>query len=458
MSNKILIVDDEKNTREGIARFLRSKEMDCYLAENGKDALELLNATSIDLIVTDLRMPAMGGMDLISAVTDRYPDINMIVLTAYGSVESAVEAVKRGADDFLTKPINLDKLYITISKLLKNKQLEQENHNLRQQLDTKYGLENIIGNSQPMQRIYDLVKQVAPSRATVLIQGESGTGKELIAHAIHQLSNRRTHAFVPVHCAALSGTLLESELFGHEKGAFTGAIEQRAGRFEQAHNGTLFLDEISEVSTEVQVKLLRVIQEQSFERVGGTRTIHADIRFVAATNKNLEEEVRNNNFREDLFYRLNVVTVTVPPLRERQDDIPLILKYYLDKFARENEKQPFSIDPKAVHLLQQYSWPGNVRELRNCMENLVVLSKNTLISPSDLPEKILSYQQNSHIDNSRPPVSSIPAAPMNVKDNERSLIIKALKETNGNRTEAARALGMSRRTLYRKLERYGIDL
>lgn len=458
MYNRILIVDDEKNTLEGIARFLHSKSLETVLAENGRIALEVLKKQSVDLILTDLRMPVIGGMDLINQLKSLYPDVKILVMTAYGSVETAVEAVKRGADDFLTKPLNLDKLYLTINQLLENKILNEENLLLRQQLDEKYGLQNIIGNSEPMQKVFDVIKQVAPSRATVLIQGESGTGKELVAHAIHQLSPRRSRPFVAVHCASLSDNLLESELFGHEKGAFTGAIEQRIGRFEQADGGTLFLDEVSEISPPVQVKLLRVLQEQSFERVGGTKTIRVDIRIVTATNKKLETEVINNRFREDLFYRLNVITINLPSLRERSDDIPLLLNHFLNIFVKENNRDPMEFDSDVIKILKNYHWPGNIRELRNCIENIVVLSKQNIITIRDLPEKILAStsKDNVELDTLSERETNFPG--INIKSNEKALIIKALQSTKGNRTEAAKILGLSRRTLYRKLESYGINI
>ncbi|MCD6459445.1 sigma-54-dependent Fis family transcriptional regulator, partial [bacterium] len=334
MENKILIVDDEKNTRQGIARFLKSKNFGCELADNGNTALEILSDSHIDIVLTDLRMPAMGGMELIKKIKEISKDIIVIVLTAYGSVQTAVEALKLGADDFLTKPINLEKLYITINRITENINLEEENKQLRIQLDDKFGFENIIGNCEAIQKVFDMVRQVAPSRASVLIQGESGTGKELIARAIHQLSPRSSYPFVAVHCASLVDNLLESELFGHEKGSFTGAIAQRIGRFEQANKGTLFLDEVGEISMAVQVKLLRVLQEQVFERVGAAKSITTDIRLITATNKLLEEEIKKNKFREDLYYRLNVVTIKLPPLRDRYDDIPLLISHYLKKFKK----------------------------------------------------------------------------------------------------------------------------
>ncbi len=451
----ILIVDDEKNTREGISKFLRLKDFHCLLAEDGKQALAQLKSEQVDLMLTDLRMPVMGGMDLLLNARSIAPDTPIVVLTAYGSVESAVEAVKRGAADFLTKPINLDKLLITISRILDNIDLKEENTQLQQRLDEKYGLQNIIGTSEKMQKVFDLIRQVAPSKATVLIQGESGTGKELVAHAIHQLSPRKSNSFVAVHCASLAGTLLESELFGHEKGAFTGAVSQRVGRFELADRGTLFLDEVSEISLPVQVKLLRVLQEQSFERVGGIKTIPVDIRLIAASNKNLEQEVNNNEFREDLYYRLNVVTIQLPPLRERKEDIPLLIKHYLDLFVKENNRSQLIIDPQVVKILQNYNWPGNIRELRNCIENMVVLTRGDQITIAEIPDKILTSIQNNST--SGTPDYEPPASEFNIKDTERSLIIKAIKENNGNRTKAAEALGFSRRTLYRKLEKYGLE-
>ncbi len=461
MNNRILIVDDERNTREGIAKYLKMKGFVCTLADNGQSALEALEHHSADLVLTDLRMPKLGGMDLIKRIKSDYPSVKIVVLTAYGSVESAVEAVKRGADDFLTKPINLDKLYITVQKILDNKRLAEENIILRRQLNDKFGLENIIGNSAKMNRVYDIIKQVAPSRATVLIQGESGTGKELVARAIHQLSPRSAYPFVPVHCAALSDTLLESELFGHEKGAFTGAIEQRVGRFEKADKGTLFLDEVSEISPEVQVKLLRVLQEQVFERVGGAKTLKVDIRVVAATNKELESQMRQHKFREDLFYRLSVVTITVPPLRQRVDDIPLLVKHYLDFFAKENNRHNMWIEPDVLTALQHYPWPGNVRELRNCMENMVVLAKKDCITIDDLPDKIknsISVYPSTYLTGTEQPATfHADKNTLDIHRHEKNLILRALREHNGNRTQAAKALGFSRRTLYRKLEKYNIE-
>lgn len=449
MKKSILIVDDEKNTRDGLAKFLKTKDYECLVAENGKKALELLDNQLVDLMITDLRMPSLGGMDLIREAKKRYEDLQIIVLTAYGSVESAVEAVKNGANDFLEKPINLDKLDLTIKNVLSFKDLREENIQLKHQLDKHYGLSNIIGNSSAMKKVFEIITQVAPTRATVLIQGESGTGKELVAKAIHQMSNRKNQKLVTVHCASLSETLLESELFGHEKGAFTGATEQRIGRFEQADKGTFFLDEISEISPAVQVKLLRVIQEQSFERVGGNKNLKVDIRLIAATNKDLETEVNMGNFREDLFYRLSVVTINLPPLREREEDIPLLLNFYLREFAEENDKWPMEFQPDALKLLQNYNWPGNIRELRNLIENIVVLAKTNLISVDTLPEKIVNFQKNMEILEPKPGI--------NIKENEKNLIIKALKQSDGNRTKAAESLGLSRRTLYRKLTQYGIE-
>lgn len=449
MKKSILIVDDEKNTRDGLAKFLKTKDYECLVAENGKKALELLDNQLVDLMITDLRMPSLGGMDLIREAKKRYEDLQIIVLTAYGSVESAVEAVKNGANDFLEKPINLDKLDLTIKNVLSFKDLREENIQLKHQLDKHYGLSNIIGNSSAMKKVFEIITQVAPTRATVLIQGESGTGKELVAKAIHQMSNRKNQKLVTVHCASLSETLLESELFGHEKGAFTGATEQRIGRFEQADKGTFFLDEISEISPAVQVKLLRVIQEQSFERVGGNKNLKVDIRLIAATNKDLETEVNKGNFREDLFYRLSVVTINLPPLREREEDIPLLLNFYLREFAEENNKWPMEFQLDALKLLQNYNWPGNIRELRNLIENIVVLAKTNLISVDTLPEKIVNFQKNMEILEPKPGI--------NIKENEKKLIIKALKQSDGNRTKAAESLGLSRRTLYRKLTQYGIE-
>src|SRR6266487_425640 len=388
MQPTILIVDDEKHTRDGLRRLL-DDEYDVYVAGEIAGAMEVLERDQIDILITDLRLAGEDGMTLIErALKLSHPPI-CIMMTAYGSVDAAVEAMKRGAYDFVTKPLNLDKVEMLIARALQSRRMEQENRTLRQQVNERYGLENIIGQSPALHEVLDTIRQVAPSSANVLIEGETGTGKELAAHAIHNLSRRHKAKFVTVHCAALSPTLLGSELFGHEKGAFTGAHERRIGRFEQANGGTIFLDEVAEISPSTQVKLLRVMSEgRAFERVGGNQTLHADVRIIAATNKNLETLVREGKFRDDLFFRLNVVRITMPPLRDRKEDIPLLVRGFLRHFCKVNEKPLLDLTPEAMDALLSYDWPGNVRELRTAIEHGVVMSTGPKITLRDLPTAV----------------------------------------------------------------------
>lgn len=448
----VLIVDDEKNAREGLARALQ-RNYNVTLAENGQRALEILRSTSADIMLSDVRMPGMDGLTLLQrALALPHPPL-CIMLTAYGSIELAVEAMKRGAFDFLTKPINLDHLDIQLKRALRTRDVEQENKSLHEQLDAKFGLENIIGQSAAMHEVFETIRQVADSRATVLIEGESGTGKELIAHAIHRMSSRSKGPYVAVHCAALSPTLLESELFGHEKGAFTGATERRRGRFELADGGSLFLDEIGEIDAAIQVKILRVLEERSFERVGGQETIETDTRLIAATNRNLRSMMEQGKFREDLFYRLFVVVIRIPPLRERAEDIPLLIQHFLQNSAKENGRKIEAITPDAMQMLTAYPWPGNVRELRNAVERMVVLSRSDRITLRDVPVEIREGTSST----GRNTASASPvASPLSIDAAEKNLIVRALKSTGGNRTRAAEQLGISRRTLHRKLHEYGL--
>jgi len=443
----ILIVDDEKNTREGLARALRG-EYAVAEAENGQRALEWLETHVADVVLTDLRMPGLDGLDLLSRLLGRESKPIVILLTAFGSVETAVEAMKRGAYDFLAKPVNLDRLDLLLRRALAERRLGDENRRLKAQLDSKYGFENIIGTSPAMQDVFETIRQAAPTRATVLIQGESGTGKELVARALHQCSPRRDGPFVPVHCAALAPTLLESELFGHEKGAFTGATERRRGRFELADGGTLFLDEIGEIDPALQVKILRVLEERKFERVGGTETIHVDVRLVAATNRDLRARVAEGAFREDLFYRLYVVNLTLPPLRERAGDVVLLAQHYLKTLAEENGKKPMAISPEAMDVLQAYPWPGNVRELRNVIERMVVLGSGPRLTAADLPAAVR--------DGGAGGLALASRSGRVLRDAERQLIADALRRHQNNRTKAAQDLGISRRTLHRKLNEFGL--
>tara|TARA_B100001758_G_scaffold31860_1_gene23101 strand:+ start:2696 stop:4069 length:1374 start_codon:yes stop_codon:yes gene_type:complete len=455
MTPNLLIVDDEKPTRDGLRSALEDR-YEVYVAEDAASALGLLESETFDVLLTDFRLPNNeDGMKLISRAKSLPKQPICILMTAYGSEELAVEALKQGADDYLAKGrMQIDELEARIARALKFRSLESENQTLKQQLDKKFGLENIIGESEPMQRVMDIVRQVAPARATVLIHGESGTGKELLAKAIHQLSPRSVKPMVTVHCAALSPTLLESELFGHEKGAFTGAHERRIGRFEQAEGGTLFLDEIGEVDETTQVKLLRFLGERSFERVGGNKTLSADVRIVVATNKNLKELVEKGEFREDLYFRLNVVELWAPPLRERLDDVPILALYFLREFAIENAKSISDFTADALEAMIRYDWPGNVRELRTAIEHAVVLSKNEMIQLTDLPH---SVQSRGVIQNEVQMNQPIIGKGVTLEEAEKQLIIRTIKECSGNRTAAAKKIGISRRTLHRKLHRYGLE-
>ena len=441
----ILIVDDEKNTRDGLRDSLE-EEFDVFVAADAASALTLLESEPADVMLTDLRLGADDGMALIERALKQPKPPVCIMMTAYGSVDTAVEAMKRGAYDFVTKPVNIDRLELLIRRALRERATLKENETLKQQAGRKFGLEDLIGQSTAMVRIFETIRQVAPSRATVLIEGESGTGKELAAHAVHRLSTRADRKFVAVHCAALSPQLLESELFGHEKGAFTGAMERRIGRFEQANGGTLFLDEIGEIDLATQVKVLRVLGERTFERVGGNQTLQADVRLVAATNKNLEKLVAEGKFRDDLFFRLNVVRITMPPLRERREDIPLLVQAFLRDSTEENGKPYREFTSEAMACLNQYHWPGNVRELRAAVEHGVVMASGPRIQVRDLPLPLREVSLPVNF-------SASPAVePLNLGRHETALIWKALEESGGNRTEAARKLGISRRTLHRRLK------
>lgn len=449
----LLIVDDEKPTREGLRAALED-DYDVYVADDAATAMNLLEQENFDVLLTDFRLPQEDGMKLIVRAKSLSKPPICILMTAYGSEELAVDAMKRGADDYIAKGrLQIDELEMRIARALRRQNLESENVSLRQQLNKKFGLENIIGESPVMKEVLEIVRQVAPTRASVLILGESGTGKELIAKAIHQLSPRSRHPMVTVHCAALAPTLLESELFGHERGAFTGAHERRIGRFEQAQGGTLFLDEIGEIDQTLQVKLLRFLGERTFERVGSNKTISADVRLIAATNKSLEELVKEGKFREDLFFRLRVVEIILPSLRERSADIPLLAQSFLREFAKENDKPVNSMTADALDALIKYSWPGNVRELRTAIEHAVVLARGDKILFRDLPANIRDGAAGGIF----PGAKALSQNNLTVKEAEKQLIIRALKESEGNRTVAAQKTGMSRRTLHRKLHEYHLE-
>src|SRR6266542_1129356 len=442
----ILIVDDEKHTRDGLRRLLEN-DYDVYVAADVAGATDVLDREQVDVLLTDLRLGNEDGMSLIDRALKMRRPPTCTMMTAYGSVDVAVEAMNRGAYDFVTKPLNLDKVEMLIARAVRGRKLEQENRALRQQVDERYGLENIWGDSAALHEVLDTVRQVAPSSANVLIEGESGTGKELAAHAIHNLSRRNKAKFVAVHCAALSPQLLESELFGHEKGAFTGAHERRIGRFEQANGGTIFLDEVAEINPSTQVKLLRVLsEERAFERVGGNQTLRADVRLIAATNKNLEQLVREGKFRDDLFFRLNVVRITMPPLRERKEDIPILVRGFLRHFCKENNKPLLELAPDAMDALLTYDWPGNIRELRTAIEHGVVMSTGQKITLRDLP---MAVRQAARAASPRG-ISAAEAfgigeksSPLDLHETEKKLIAQALAATNGNVAAAAKKLGIS---------------
>ncbi len=451
----VLIVDDDRNTREGLKRALQGNFI-VVMADSAEKALPLLDERTVDIVLSDIRMSGMDGMTLLQKIMARSTPPIVVMLTAYGNVETAVEAMKLGAYDFLTKPVNLDHLDILLKRALHSHEVETENLTLRAQLDNRFGLEAIIGQSDPMREVFETIQQAAPTQATILILGESGTGKELVAQAIHRLSSRAKGPFIPVHCAALTPSLLESELFGHEKGAFTGAADRRRGRFELADTGTLFLDEIAEIQTSVQVKLLRVLEERQFERVGGHQTLDVDIRLIAATNADLAAMVKAGTFRNDLYFRLDVVSITLPPLRKRPDDIPLLCARFLKEFSVRNNKPVEDVTPDALDILSAYSWPGNVRELRNVIERMVVLSRTPRLTVRDLPPALRDAVQagTPRIATGWKAESGRIAAPESMADAERVMIEAALKRNNENRTLAAGQLGISRRTLQRKLKEY----
>jgi DNA-binding NtrC family response regulator len=442
MKFRLLIVDDEKNIREGLAAALEMDGYEVVTAVDGDAGLKRFGKGDIDLVITDLRMPGLSGEELLRHVSTESPGIPVIVLTGHGTVENAVEAMRQGAWDFLTKPVNLDHLSQLVKRALQNRELTLKHRQLEEELEQKKQFETIIGTSAPMRRVFDTISRAAPTRASILITGESGVGKELVADAIHELSPRKGKPLIKVHCAALAESLLESELFGHEKGSFTGALARRRGRFELANEGTLFLDEIGEIDQNIQIKLLRVLQEKKFERLGGEETIETDVRIVTATNKDLKAEIERGNFREDLYFRLNVVNIHVPPLRERKDDIPLLLTAFLKEFTQENSKTIEGVSEKARAALYAYDWPGNVRELRNCIESAVVMARRPLIDMEDLPPTLRQGNDEGWI---RIPMGS------SLEDAEKIVIRDTLSAQQGNKSKAADVLGIGRKTLHRKL-------
>ena len=448
MKRNILVVDDEKYIREGLVAALELDGYNGLQAENGAEAWKMVNNQSIDMVITDLRMPDMGGAELLKRIYTTYPTIPVVVLTGHGTIEDAVTAMQNGAVDFLTKPVNLDHLSVLIKRSLAGKDMAEKNRELRNELENlkkKSGYTSIIGKSQKVLKLIETIQQIAPSRASVLITGESGVGKELVADAIVNYSDRKDKPFVKVHCAALNANLLESELFGHVKGAFTGAIADKKGRFELADGGTIFLDEIGEIDPSTQIKLLRVLQEREFERVGGEKTIKTDVRVIAATNRNLEEEIAKGRFREDLYYRLNVVNLPVPPLRERKEDIFLLSTSFLNEFCKENKKDIDGFSNEARSAIAGYDWPGNIRELRNCVESAVVMCRGNQIELGDLPP---SVSRSSRSDTVEIELGTT------MDEAEKRIIMGTVAWCKGNKSKAADVLGLGRKTIIRKMQEY----
>jgi two-component system response regulator HydG len=451
MKTKILVVDDEAPHRQMLEVVLGGEGYEIHQAGDGQEAINLVEERYYDLILMDNRMTEVDGIEALKKIKEISPGIPVIIMTAYASVSTAVDALKSGAYDYLTKPLDIDELKILIDKALRHRQLEQENKYLKERLGDRFDFSSIIGRSPAMRDLFDTIALVAPSEATALIVGESGTGKELIANSIHHNSSRKERPFIKVNCAALPETLLESELFGHEKGAFTGAIARKQGRFQLAHRGSILLDEIGEMAPSTQAKILRVLQEREFEPLGGSQTVKVDTRVIAATNKNLEEEIQQGRFREDLYYRLNVVTLEVPPLRERREDISLLADFFLKQYAQKNRRLVKGFTPRAMDLLMRHAWPGNVRELENVVERAVIMGRSDMISELELPDAVRALEEKDGED----VIDLIPGR--SLKEMEREMIIRTLEEAGGNRTRTAEILGISRRTLQLKLKDYGIN-
>ena len=446
---RILVVDDEEQMRDLLVKVLERKGYQVSVCGDGADALAFLEREPVDLVVTDVRMPGLNGMEALRAIKELNPEIVVIIMTAFGSIDQAVQAVKEGAYDYINKPFKIDEMLLTIEKALEERRLRHEVSALRQELRTRYHFENLIGKSRAMQEIFGLIEQVAGSRSTVMVYGKSGTGKELVAKAIHYNSPRSTKAFVAVNCAAIPAELLESELFGHEKGSFTGAIATKVGKFELATGGSLFLDEMGSMRLDLQAKILRALQEREVERVGGTRTIKIDVRVIAATNRDLKKAVEEGTFREDLYYRLNVVPITLPDLKDRQEDIPLLANHFVQKFAQESNPAIREISKEAMAVLMSHAWPGNVRELENVIERAVTLGHGPAVLPTDLPP---------HLAGGANPLERALAREATLEDLERDYIAMILQRTKGHQIRAATILGIDRRTLYRKIRRYGLKL
>jgi two-component system response regulator HydG len=448
---RILVVDDEESHRIMLRAVLSADGYAVAEASDGTEAVRAVGKEAFDLILMDIRMTNMDGIEALTEIRKISPLVPVLIMTAYASVKTAVEALKAGAFDYLTKPLDIEELKILIEKALEHYHLRAENLVLKERLGDRFDFSRIIGRGQKMKSLLETLAMVAPSDATVLLMGESGTGKEVVANAIHHNSPRAGQPFIKVSCAALPETLLESELFGHEKGAFTGAVSRREGRFQLAHRGTLFLDEVGEMSPAIQTKLLRVLQEKEFEPLGGVRTVKVDIRLITATNLELDKEITAGRFREDLYYRLNVVPIVLPPLRERKEDIPPLADHFLALYREKNKKSVKSISGKALDLLVRYDWPGNIRELENCIERAVIMTREEAIVPADFPPQIRMLSMEGEREGFDIPYG------ISLDDMERALIVKTLAETGGNRTKTAEILGINRRTLQNKLRQYGLN-
>lgn len=445
---KILVIDDEKNMRWALERALKSQGHEVSLAEDGEKGLELALKLSPDLVILDLKMPGMDGMAVLAALKNKELETTVIMITAHGSTASAVQAMKLGAYDYINKPFDIEELKIVVDKALEVKTLKSKVRVLENQVSERYSFQNMIGKSAVMHQIFGLIERVADTSANVLIQGESGTGKELIARSLHYASSRKHGALIQVNCAALPESLLESELFGHEKGAFTGAIAQHQGRFELADGGTIFLDEIGEINPHVQVKLLRVLQERCFERVGGKQTIKVDVRVIAATNRDLVAEMKEGRFREDLFYRLNVIPIKMPSLRQRKEDIPLLIEHFLQKYDCQGTTKTLS--PGALKVLVEYPWPGNIRELENTIERLAIISAGPVIERDDIPSELMETQSLGNATRIKLTNDGV-----NLEQLEKDLLLQALDLAQGNKTQAAKLLGLTRHTLLYRMDKYG---
>ncbi|MFO8058029.1 MAG: sigma-54 dependent transcriptional regulator [bacterium] len=455
--SKILVVDDELSMREFLEILLQKEGYEVESAASGEEALQRIKKDRFDLIICDIMMPRVSGMEVLKRARELYQNAMVIMITAYASPENAVEAMKIGAYDYITKPFQVDEILLVVGKALEKTRLVEENLRLRQEVESRYTFRNLVGASRPMQEVYDLIRKIAPTKANVLILGESGTGKELAAKAIHYNSTRADKPMVTVNCGAIPAELLESELFGHLKGSFTGAYQDKKGLFEVAHQGTVFLDEVGETPLNIQVKLLRAIQEKTFKPVGGVKDVSVDVRVIAASNRDLQESVKNGDFREDLYYRLNVIQMTMPPLRERKDDIPLLVEHFINRFADEIGKEVSGISDKALATLQEYEWPGNIRELENTIERAISLAYSDTIMPDNLPDN-LSPRKTEPTPASG---TSIPPEGMElekyIEEVERNLIEEALQRTGGVKKRAAELLGISFRSFRYRLEKLGIE-